>query len=63
MIFTVNMLGIFLSRTKNVLQVPIHLKKCLVESGRKPYQTWLDQGKEFYKMKENLLLLRDLLRL
>ena len=63
MIFTVNMLGIFRSGTKNVLQVPMHLKKCLVESGRKPYKILLDQGKEFYKMKENLSLLRDLLRL
>ena len=51
----------------------MHLKK-IISKQRKPNKIWVDQGSEFYNqsfkdemyshtMKENLLLLRDLLEL
>ena len=48
LIFTANMIVLFLSKTKNVLQSPFHLKKIFDESGRKSNKIWLDQGNGFY---------------
>ena len=51
--------------SKKVLQLPLFFKKNLKESNHKPTLIWLDKIGEFYNssnLKENLLLLKDLLK-
>ena len=47
-IFLVNMLGLFLSKTKKSITITNAFQKILNESGRKPKQIWVDKGSEFY---------------
>ena len=47
-IFLVNMLGLFLSKTKRSITITNAFQKILNESGREPKQIWVDKGSEFY---------------
>ena len=75
MIFSVNMNGSFPLKNKIGITITNAFEKILDESKCKPNKAWVDKGSEFYTklnhgklnliikhiVKENLLLLKDLL--
>ena len=46
--FLVNMLGLFLWKTKKGVRIVNAFQKVLDNSGRKPNKIWVDKGSEFY---------------